>query len=256
MKIATLNLCLGLRNKKDEIKRIIEHNNIDILCLQETELPGDYPIDLLSFKGYNYESENNIVKARCGIYISNTLSYVRRADLESAGTHVEIIDVNDNERTRIINIYRSFNPQNNESQIDFFTRQLAIISNAINNSTIVMGDFNLNYAKKFDMNYSHKNYFTKLNESFDSKDLIQIVNFDTWSRQINGTHHSSILDHVYVKNPININNLSSLTPPFGDHLLISFNLKAKFKKENQSLKRNWKLYSKDLLITKLSNVNW
>ena len=62
MKIATLNLCLGLRNKKDEIKRIIEHNNIDIMCLQETELPGDYPIDLLSFKGYNYESENNIAQ--------------------------------------------------------------------------------------------------------------------------------------------------------------------------------------------------
>ena len=62
MKIATLNLCLGLRNKKDEIKRIIEHNNIDIMCLQETELPGDYPIVLLSFKGYNYESENNLLQ--------------------------------------------------------------------------------------------------------------------------------------------------------------------------------------------------
>ena len=34
-KIATLNLCLGLKNKKEEIKRIIEENKLDILVFKK-----------------------------------------------------------------------------------------------------------------------------------------------------------------------------------------------------------------------------
>ena len=49
MKIGTLNLCLGLKNKKEEVKHLIKTNNIDILCLQETELEKDYPVEILTF---------------------------------------------------------------------------------------------------------------------------------------------------------------------------------------------------------------
>ena len=80
--IATLNLCLGLRNKKEEVKRIILNNDIDIMCLQETEIPRDFPIDMLTFKGYCYESESCLTRSRCGIYVSDKVPYVRRQDLE------------------------------------------------------------------------------------------------------------------------------------------------------------------------------
>ena len=58
-RIGTLNLCLGLRNKKEEVKRLIAENNIDILCMQETEIPKEFPIQMLTFKGYNFENEND-----------------------------------------------------------------------------------------------------------------------------------------------------------------------------------------------------
>ena len=64
-KIGTLNLCLGLKNKIESIKRIIKDNEIDICCLQETEIEHDFPVNILSFKGYNYESEINNQKSRC-----------------------------------------------------------------------------------------------------------------------------------------------------------------------------------------------
>ena len=38
LKIATLNLCLGLKFKKDFVKNILLENEIDILLVQETEL--------------------------------------------------------------------------------------------------------------------------------------------------------------------------------------------------------------------------
>ena len=47
LNIATLNLCLGLKNKKEEIKRLIIDNKIDILCTQETELESNYPTNIL-----------------------------------------------------------------------------------------------------------------------------------------------------------------------------------------------------------------
>ena len=48
-KIGTLNLCLGLKNKKEEVKQLIKANNIDILCIQETELEKDFPVEILTF---------------------------------------------------------------------------------------------------------------------------------------------------------------------------------------------------------------
>ena len=62
IKIATLNLCLGLKNKKEEVKRLVTSNNIDIFCLQETDIPGNFPVEMLTFRGYNYENEFNPFK--------------------------------------------------------------------------------------------------------------------------------------------------------------------------------------------------
>ena len=90
--IASLNLCLGLRCKKEAVKNIILDNQIDILCLQETEIPVDYPSNLLTFKGFDFENEINNVKSRCGIYISNNVSHVRRIELELPNKHVINID--------------------------------------------------------------------------------------------------------------------------------------------------------------------
>ena len=97
-KIATLNLCLGLKTKKEEVKRLIIENNIDILCVQESEIIKGYPTELLTFKGYNYENENNDLKSRCGVYVSNRISYTRRQDLEIKNMHVIILDVNDTKK--------------------------------------------------------------------------------------------------------------------------------------------------------------
>ena len=77
IKVAALNLYLGLKNKKDEVKRPIFQNNINVLCLQESKILCNYPVEVLMFSGYGYENEINNIKARCGIYVSNLVWYVR-----------------------------------------------------------------------------------------------------------------------------------------------------------------------------------
>ena len=255
-KIATLNLCLGLKTKKEEVKRLIIENNIDILCVQESEIIKGYPTELLTFKGYNYENETNDLKSRCGVYVSNRISYTRRQDLEIKNMHVIILDVNDTKKHRIINIYRSFNPQSTSSQKQFFEAQLLLIQTNITSNTIILGDFNLDQNKIYNPNYSHKLYFEALNTAFQPHNLMQIVDFDTWSRIINNETKSSLIDHVYVKDPTSFKNLSAITPPFGDHKLISFTTTIEKIPLTEIFKRNWKNYSKEALLTELSKQNW
>ena len=256
IKIASLNLCLGLRNKKEAVKQLILENFISILCVQETEIPVNFDTNLLTFKGFSYENENNMCKSRCGIYVSNELSYVRKNDLELPDMHVVIIDICDSVKTRIINVYRPFNPPNNQTQSDFFEAQLNLIKLHTTQSTIIIGDFNLDQSRSFDLSYSHKKYFEIMRATFQPINLIQLVNFPTWSRTINNSVCSSTIDHVYVKDPTRIKALYPITPPFGDHVLILAETISKHKIKSAVYKRNWRNYSPENLNALLREVDW
>ena len=105
---------------------------------------------MLSLPDWNIEVEANSEKARVGIYIKTNISYKRRIDLEGTDSNIIIIDLSCS--TRIINVYRNFNPQGGVSARNKFNYQLGIISNALNKETILLGDFNLDYSKFHDIN--------------------------------------------------------------------------------------------------------
>ena len=58
-----------------------------------------------------------------------------------------------------------------------------------------MGDFNLDYNKVYDDNYSYKNLFDDFEDRLSMFNLVQMVNFVTWSRMVGSTVKLSILDH-------------------------------------------------------------
>ena len=150
IKIATLNLCLGLRNKKFLVKNILDENEIDILCMQETEVSDDINTKELMTSRYRLELETNSVKSRVGFYITKKLIYIRRNDLEGLNSNVIIIDVAGSSTLRIINIYRTFTTQAGESQQTKFRYQLSIIRKAIEKNVkfMILGDFNLDYSHR------------------------------------------------------------------------------------------------------------
>ena len=137
VKIATLNLCLGLKNKRLEVERLMINNNVDIMCLQEVEIEKDYNFNALNLNNYCLEVENNSVKARVGMFISNNVNYKRMHQLEGINSHIIIIDITDSCTVkRITNVYRCFNPQGNISARDKFIYQLQIIKNAHTKSIV------------------------------------------------------------------------------------------------------------------------
>ena len=242
--IGTWNLCLGLPNKKDIVVDILSLNKVNICCLQETEIPSGFPENVLNVGGYTIEMEKNCNKKRAGIYISTDVDYTRRNDLESENMHVVIIDVESDVRFRVFNIYRSFRPPDGISADTFFENQLRLISRAMCNNCYVVGDFNLDVGMAHRPDYSNKLTLGKLENFVSAENLTQIVNFDTWSRVINGTKKSSLLDHIYVKNPATVVDIYQETPPFGDHLLViaTLQFKANKKDGNYIQKRDWKNY--------------
>jgi hypothetical protein len=53
LKISTLNLCLGLPNKKDLVKTMLIKEKIDVLCVQETEPIYNLNHSLMSFVNFH-----------------------------------------------------------------------------------------------------------------------------------------------------------------------------------------------------------
>ncbi len=58
LKIVSWNLCNGLLNKVDYVKNILLEHNVDIILLQETELPNDTDMNLINIQGSQIEKCN------------------------------------------------------------------------------------------------------------------------------------------------------------------------------------------------------
>ena len=261
VKIATWNICLGLKSKKLYVSKMIEDNSIDICCIQECEIPRDYPSNILSFKNFSLEIENNEQKSRCCTFIRDGIPYVRRTDLEGMNNNLVIIEVKSNiQRYLIINLYRSFSQQGDIRPDIRFATQVNIITNSIKNNPqlvpVVVGDFNLNYTLNNNITYNYKRLFDILNVAVTECGLTQIVNFPTWSRNINGVHKESILDHIYLSDITKMVAVTNIIPEIGDHKLIILETSDKLVEPKKLKKRNWREYSVELLTTELSKCSF
>ena len=257
IRLSTWNVCLGLKNKKDYVYNETKQNEIDICLLQEVEIETGFNEELLTAKDYVIEVENNAKKSRTAIILKDNIDYIRRRDLELCDYGIVIIDVNVSKKYRVINVYRSFNPPNGVTPLAFFERQLQIINQALANlngrEIIISGDFNLDDSKRYATDYRNKHYFEKMSEIFDELDLIQLIDQPTWHRTVNNVTKSSILDHIYVRNPHVISNIVMSTPLVGDHKLVKFELSGSRPLPKQIIRRNWSLYTKEKLLVELAS---
>ena len=67
---------------------------------------------------------------------------------------------------------------------------------------------------------------------------------------------TSILDHIYIKDPTILCDLGSIDPFFGDHVLVEFKVAHKSCESEIVTCRDWRNYSKELLYEMLRNIDW
>ena len=96
------------------------------------------------------------------MYIKREIQYIRRADLEGVDSHIIVIDIPDQKKSsyRLINIYRSFNPQGGHTPTSLFNYQLDLIKLAFNSNTLIIGDINLDHEKNM-MLHTQKDVFLR-----------------------------------------------------------------------------------------------
>ena len=147
--VGSWNLCNGLLNKKDYVKNVLNEYQLDILFLQETEIPTDTEITLLSIGGYSCEVAEATTKSRVVAYIKININYTRVR--EQVDTNVILLQL-DNKyiTTQVIGLYRPFKITSGIGHIEQFKNQLQTITNFLNEneSRLIVGDFNLDYDKK------------------------------------------------------------------------------------------------------------
>ena len=73
------------------------------------------------------------------------------------------------------------------------------------------GDFNFDYANQYKPDNNKRNLFTHLDDCFDYLGLVQLVNFPTWYRLVNGSLRSSVMDHVYWNNATLLDHITGIS---------------------------------------------
>ena len=143
-----------------------------------------------------------------------------------------------------------------KTERDLFERQLTVIKHAFTSDSILLGDLNLDYNKRFDVNYQRRYLFDLFEEKLGGLNLLQLVSFDTWSRLVGLALRSSLLDHIYVKNVDIIRDIIHDKPCFGDHELIVAHCRIVRPEKKMLQRRDWRSYTKVRLCENLGLVDW
>ena len=83
-----------------------------------------------------------------------------------------------------------------------------------------MGDFNLDVEMEHRNDYLYKGPLNLLTDFPTQKNLVQLVQFKTWSRTINGVRKESTLDHIYTDDATLVTEVTFKVPTFGNHNLV------------------------------------
>ena len=98
-------------NKKDTIEYILQQQQPDLLTIQDININKEDDMNLILIPGYKLELDQMIDtygRARAGIYIKETIRYIRRKDLEYKDEAVVWIQLKlpGNKKILIQNYYR------------------------------------------------------------------------------------------------------------------------------------------------------
>jgi len=260
MKICTWNVCLGARCKISIIKELLVKNQIDILCLQEVEIMNEEDTDAYEMENYSLEIEtvSTPFKKRTLMYIHNTVAYQRMLDVEDSDSHVIAMFL-PKQDICIASVYRTYQLTTKLDHHSAFVDQIGVIEELLHRGkkSVILGDFNLDHNRRGDPSYHHSRLYELWKETETRHQLLQLVDFPTWSRIDRGTLKTSVLDHVYTNNNGLIDTISELSVITSDHCPILVTLSSKIQtRARKTLIRNWRDYTKEKLVSTLTQQDW
>jgi len=156
IKICNFNVCLGLRCKINLINDFLNKNQIDVLCLQETEidLEEDLSNNEIPVKVTECEETQENQKLQTLMYVKANLNHKRWYDLEKAESHIILITVT-KKNFGLASIYRTYKLTQKTTHLEALDEQILVLKLfvATQENVIIMSDINFDYNKKTDQSY-------------------------------------------------------------------------------------------------------
>lgn len=242
----------GLLYNKPAIEELVFSNKeIDVLTLSETHISAEENHDFFHLSGYNFEQRHRVNGSGggVGVYIKNSIDYIRRTDLEKDGLENIVIEivVNKSHNFLVATHYQPpksskyFPKDNNELLAD----QLSLYSNE-SKEVIILGDFNTNYLSSKD--------------NKDVKDLLRQHGFTQLIKQPTRVtmNTSTLIDIIATNNPTTIADTCVHPTSISDHDMVACLRKLNNKKfAVKTLKcRNYSNYDPASMNDDFSRVNW
>jgi len=244
MKIISQNFCLGLPNKIDMAIKWITHHKPNVFIIQEAEITHSTNQNLLEIKNYQFTStlNENKPKARLAIYTLSEDNFKIECCTNSETIHIS------SSREDIFAVYRPFKTLLTTSE--YINIIISFIKSRIssNKEIIIVGDFNLDYSRRNDPNYSNFSALQAWLTYMDEINLAQRIHNITWERVVNNKTISSILDHSYTSNDEYQSTVIDLL--IGDYkgiLICDKQTTTSQNRTNKSYRRIWSKYSPEAL---------
>ena len=219
LKIAHLNV-RSLIDKIDCIRIMLADEPIDIFCLSETWATANHTTQLLNVDGYSLVLKNRQTKTGTGAttrgggiayYVRDNVNFTVRTlpEMDVSDQHIECtwFDVNV-KHSRAITVGLIYRPPS--GSVDNFLKVTyeSMESLPPNNEIILIGDFNINYAK-------NDGASRKLKQLSKERSIKQIISEPTRS----SVHGCSTIDLI-LTNPNYISHSGVLNCNLSDHDLI------------------------------------
>ena len=207
-----------LQEKLNEIEYFMKDNNFSIFGISEANLFKETNNKDVQISGYTLfydKGRENVTRknSRCVVYIKNDLSFKLREDLMSEEIPEVWIEVGEPKKKRVLicQFYREFSNWNNrtgtdsiKSQKERFEVWLDKVGLQLegNRELWLLGDFNLDLARKDDVTYNRKAIAQLAHEELICKGMVQLITEVTHRQQNKG----STIDLLFTNEPRKVSN--------------------------------------------------
>ena len=236
----------SLLPKIHEVQFLLHISNFDVLCINESWLDDNIPIQEISIPGYNLLTKH---RNRHGggiiVYIKNELKYCRRLDLELFDLECIWIQLYcRGQHMLICSMYRPPSANN-----EYYENILDVLEKACAEQciTLLVGDLNINYVLDETLNRSLLHHIENLNG------MCQLVR--DYTRVTD--HSSTIIDVILSTHPTLHNFTKVFKCTLSDHYLVHTSIevnKDKIKSKHNELKfRCYKTFNVQNFCSDITN---
>lgn len=272
LNIASWNIGRGIITKQAQIEQLIKEENLDIICLQETDFKyysDKNPVKLDGFVTFTNLVKTIEDKVRLMVFVREDVKASLRNDLMSEDFCSIWIEIMGHKKFILGTFYREWDDGSGDKSLTYQRTKLQNLFQQIYQATsvssnkivAVTGDMNIDLNRANDMSYPLRTMLQDLQSCLAEGGLINIDLGNTFTAhrlKMDGTKILSAIDHLYISNPSMLKSYKTINNGLSDHSPVKFiiELRSSTSKTPTVLKRSFKTFDQNMFNRDLAAQPW